>query len=58
MTNKEQVEGRARTARGKAKAKAGKLTGNEKLEVKGRIDEVTGKARSKYGDKKQERTRK
>jgi|AntRauTorckE6833_2_1112554.scaffolds.fasta_scaffold357169_1 uncharacterized protein YjbJ (UPF0337 family) len=54
MTNKDQAEGRAKTAKGKGKEQTGKLAGNEKLEAEGKIDQVTGKVQSKFGDRKAE----
>ena len=52
--NKDQVKGRVREAKGKIKEAAGKLVGNEKLEVKGKIQKVLGQAQTKYGDVKQD----
>jgi len=39
---------------GKGKEQTGKLAGNEKLEAEGKIDQVTGKVQSKFGDRKAE----
>jgi uncharacterized protein YjbJ (UPF0337 family) len=50
--NKDQVKGRVDEAEGKVKEMAGKLVGNEKLEAKGRIQQVVGKAQAKFGDVK------
>lgn len=50
--NKNQVSGRTKTVKGKTKEVAGKITGNEKLEQEGRIDQVSGKVESGYGDLK------
>lgn len=55
--NKNQVNGRARTVKGKTKEVAGKITGNEKLEQEGRVDQVSGKVESGYGDLKSDVTR-
>lgn len=52
--NKDQVEGNAKEARGKAKEIAGEVTGNESLKYKGKAEQVAGKAQSKYGDAKDE----
>lgn len=52
--NKDQVKGRVNEAKGKVKEAAGKLVGNEKLEAKGKIQKVLGKAQAKYGDAKQD----
>ena len=53
-TNKDQVRGRVKEAQGKVKEVAGKLVGNEKLEAKGKIQKVLGKAQAKFGDVKQD----
>ena len=53
-TNKDQVKGRIKEAEGKVKEVAGKLVGNEKLEAKGKIQKVLGKAQAKFGDVKQD----
>ena len=53
-TNKDQVRGRVKEAQGKVKEVAGKLVGNEKLEAKGKIQTVLGKAQAKFGDVKQD----
>ena len=52
-TNKDQVEGRVKEAKGSIKELAGKLVGNEKLEAKGAMQKVVGKAQAKFGDVKQ-----
>ena len=52
--NKDQVKGRVNEAEGKIKEAAGKLVGNEKLEAKGKIQKVLGKAQARYGDVKQD----
>jgi uncharacterized protein YjbJ (UPF0337 family) len=48
--NKDQVKGRTRTVTGKIKESVGKATGDKDLEVKGTAEKVGGKARSTYGD--------
>jgi len=53
-TNKDQVKGRIKEAEGKVKEVAGKFVGNEKLEAKGKIQKVLGKAQAKFGDIKQD----
>jgi uncharacterized protein YjbJ (UPF0337 family) len=53
-TNKDQVKGRIKEAEGKVKEVAGKLVGNQKLEAKGKIQKVLGKAQAKFGDVKQD----
>jgi uncharacterized protein YjbJ (UPF0337 family) len=50
--NKDQVKGRVDETTGKIKELAGKLVGNEKLEAKGQVQKVVGKARAKFGDVK------
>jgi uncharacterized protein YjbJ (UPF0337 family) len=52
-TNKDQVEGRVTEAKGSIKELAGKVVGNEKLQAKGAMQKVVGKARAKFGDVKQ-----
>jgi uncharacterized protein YjbJ (UPF0337 family) len=52
-TNKDQVEGRVKEAQGKIKQVAGKIVGNEKMEVKGTVQKTLGKAQAKFGDVKQ-----
>ena len=55
--NKNQVSGRAKTVKGKTKEIAGKITGNEKLEQEGKVDQVSGKIESGYGDVKSDVTK-
>jgi uncharacterized protein YjbJ (UPF0337 family) len=52
--NKDQVKGRVEEAQGAIKEAAGKLVGNETLEVKGNIQKNFGKAQAKLGDLKQD----
>lgn len=47
--NKDQVKGKANEVKGKVKEVAGHLVGNEKLEVKGKIQKNLGKTQAKYG---------
>ena len=56
MTNNDQVKGRAESSKGKVKEGAGKLVGNRKLEAEGKVDQVSGKTQSKYGDVKKDLT--
>ena len=51
--NKDQVNGRARRAKGKLKEVAGKVIGNERLEDEGKLDQVAGKTQGKFGDTKE-----
>lgn len=52
--NKDQVKGRVKEAEGKIKEVAGKLVGNEKLQAKGKVQRVVGKAQAKFGDVKKD----
>ena len=52
--NRDQVKGRIREAKGKIKEAAGKLVGNEKLEQKGKTQQVLGEAQAKLGDVKKD----
>lgn len=52
--NKDQAKGRLEVAKGKAKEVAGKVVGNDKLEVKGRVQKNSGKAQAAYGDLKED----
>jgi len=53
IVNKDQIKGRVREAEGKAKEVAGKMVGNEKLELKGNVQRALGHAQAKFGDIKQ-----
>ena len=48
--NKDQVKGRVKEVEGKIKEAAGKLVGNERLQAKGKVQKILGKAQAKYGD--------
>ncbi|MCX7170860.1 MAG: CsbD family protein [Proteobacteria bacterium] len=50
--NKDQVKGRVEEVKGKIKEVAGKIVGNEKLEIKGKIQGIVGEAQAKFGDVK------
>ena len=50
--NKDQVKGRAKEVKGNIKEAAGKLVGNDKLKIEGRVDKAVGKAQGAYGDLK------
>jgi len=52
--NKDQVKGRAETAKGNVKEAAGKAVGNDRLAAEGRADQVAGKVQSKVGDAKRD----
>jgi uncharacterized protein YjbJ (UPF0337 family) len=50
--DKEHVKGAADKAAGKTKEVAGHVTGNKKLETKGKVDQLKGAAHSAVGDAK------
>ena len=52
--NKDQVKGRVNEAEGTIKEVAGKLVGNERLEMKGKVQKVLGEAQAKFGDVKKD----
>jgi uncharacterized protein YjbJ (UPF0337 family) len=52
--NKDQVKGRAKEVQGKINEVTGKVVGDKKLEVKGKIQQIGGEARAKFGDVKQD----
>jgi uncharacterized protein YjbJ (UPF0337 family) len=52
--NKDQVNGRVETAKGKVMEVAGKVVGDKKLEIKGKIEKNLGKAQAKFGDLKED----
>lgn len=47
---KDKVKGTLREAKGKVKEVAGKLTDNPKLEAKGVVEKLAGKAERKLGE--------
>lgn len=47
---KEQITGRVDQAKGAIKEAAGRLTGNTKMEVEGKLEKATGKAEAKVAD--------
>ena len=51
--NKDQVAGRVDQAKGKIKEVTGRVTGSEKLESEGVLDQASGKVPSTYGDTKE-----
>ncbi|MGO9124821.1 MAG: CsbD family protein [Terriglobales bacterium] len=55
--NKDQVKGRVEEAKGKLKEVTGKLVGNEKLQVKGKVQKFAGAAQAKFGDVKRDRVK-
>jgi uncharacterized protein YjbJ (UPF0337 family) len=48
--NKQQIKGRYEAAKGKVKEVAGHVVGNEKLEVKGKIQKDAGKVQAGIGN--------
>ena len=50
--NKQQVKGHYEEAKGKVKEVTGHAVGNEKLEVKGKLQKNAGKAQAGVGDVK------
>lgn len=52
--NKDQTKGRLEEAKGKVKEVAGKLVGNDELELKGKIQKSGGQAQAAYGDLKED----
>ncbi len=52
--NKEQVQGRAEEAKGKIKEAAGVILDDASLEQKGNLEKNIGKAKSGFGDLKQD----
>lgn len=53
--NKDQIKGRVEQVKGAVKEVAGKATGNKTLEVKGKLDKLSGKIQSGHGDAKEKR---
>ncbi|MEA3642292.1 MAG: CsbD family protein [Lamprobacter sp.] len=52
--NKKQVKGHYEEAKGAVKEATGKMTGNEELELKGKIQKEAGKVQAGVGDVEQE----
>lgn len=51
--NKDQIDGRVGQAKGKIKEAAGKMIGNEQMQVEGRVEKAGGKLQAKVGDIKE-----
>jgi uncharacterized protein YjbJ (UPF0337 family) len=51
-SNRDKVEGAFHEATGKVREMAGKITDNPKLEAKGKIEKIAGKAQKKVGQVK------
>ncbi len=54
MPNKDQIKGRAAVVLGTIYFMIGKLTGNLKLQAKGKAYQVVGKPLAKYGDARED----
>jgi len=54
IVNKDQTKGRIEEAKGKVKEITGKVVGNKDLELKGKIQNTSGKAQANYGDLKKD----
>ncbi len=52
MTDKDKVEGAAKDMGGKVQETAGKMTGNESMEARGRGKQVEGKVQKTFGGAK------
>ena len=50
--NKDQTTGRIKQVEGKIKEVAGNLVGNKDLEIKGKVENIRGKAQATFGDAK------
>lgn len=50
--NKDQIKGRIKEAEGTVKEVAGKVSGQEGLELKGKLQKAVGKAQAGFGDLK------
>ena len=54
MNDKDQVKGRTKEVEGKINEVTGKVVGDRKLEVKGKVQQIGGEAQAKFGDVKQD----
>lgn len=52
MADQDQFKGAAKEAGGNIKEGVGKMTGNEKLQAEGKMDQVAGAVQKKVGDVK------
>lgn len=50
--NKDQKDGRIKEVKGTVKEVAGRVTGDSKLENKGKVQNAVGKTQAAYGDAK------
>lgn len=55
--NKEQIKGKAENLKGRVKEAAGALTGNKSRQADGLIDRVSGAAREKVGQARNDAAR-
>ena len=55
--NKDIAKGTLREAKGKMEQAAGRLTGNTRLKIKGRVDAGLGKVQRKFGQAEKELAR-
>ena len=53
MANEDQVEGKSKDLKGKAKEEIGDLTGNEDMKAEGQAEQLEGKAQNTWGDAKE-----
>ena len=51
--NKDQIDGRMKEAAGKVQEVAGKATGSDTQELKGKVKKTIGAAQAEYGDAKE-----
>lgn len=51
--NKDQIQGRVEQVKGAVKEAAGKVIGNNDLEIEGKVDQTSGKIQSGFGDAKE-----
>jgi uncharacterized protein YjbJ (UPF0337 family) len=52
--NKDQIKGRTKEVEGKINEVVGKVVGDKKLEVKGKVQQIGGEAQAKLGDVRQD----
>ncbi len=56
--NADQIKGRAKQVKGKAEEKAGKILDDKKLKTKGTINKTLGKVQARFGDLKNDLSKK
>ena len=52
MADKDQIKGAGKEAMGNIKEGVGKITGNDKMQAEGKLDQAGGKVQGKVGDVK------